>query len=67
MRKLFLTVLVMLPLTVYGEAAMEKNNAHEISNHYAAVPNFYELDSVKKKNCLTKSRVNMSWVRNPCW
>jgi len=48
MRHLFILAMLLLPMTVFGEVAA-KNKLDEISYHYAALPNLYELEKVKKE------------------
>lgn len=48
MRKLFISLLLLFPFTVFGEAAT-KNMAVEISQHYSAQPNLYKLDDMAKE------------------
>lgn len=53
MRHLFSILLLMFPLLCLGVAAME-NNAREISNHYAALPIYYDFEAVKKEKLSDK-------------
>lgn len=53
MKRLFITFMLMIPLTVFGEGAV-KNNASEISKHYAAQPSLYQLDNIVKEKISDK-------------
>lgn len=53
MKYLLVTLMLIFPLTVFGETTMKKN-ANEISKHYSAQPNFYQLDSVEKEKLSDK-------------
>lgn len=53
MRKLPVLLLLLLPLVTYGEDAM-RNNANEISKHYSALPNLYQLDDSSKEQVSDK-------------
>lgn len=45
-RKLLVLLLLSFPIITFAEDSA-KNNAIEISQHYAALPNLYQLDNVK--------------------
>ncbi len=53
MKRLHVTLILMMPLTVFAEAA-PNNNAREISNHYFAVPVLYQLDNIAKEKISDK-------------
>ena len=53
MRSLLLFIILILPLVSYGENTMQ-NNANEISKHYTALPNLYELDAIPKEQLSDK-------------
>src|SRR5690349_25004734 len=53
MRKVFIGLLTILPLTAFSDESM-KFNATEISKHYAALPNLYQLDSVTQEKITDK-------------
>lgn len=53
MKRLFLTLTLMIPLTVFGEEVV-KNNASEISKHYFAQPSLYQLDNIVKEKISDK-------------
>ena len=45
MKYIIVSLLFLLPLAVFGEEITQKN-ATEISKHYSAQPNLYQLDSI---------------------
>jgi quercetin dioxygenase-like cupin family protein len=49
MKKIFLFLMLVLPVTTFAEIP-----AQEISKHYAATPDFYKLDAVSKENLSDK-------------
>lgn len=51
-KNLFILILFILPLSLFGEEM--KNSAKLISQHYSALPNFYQLDKVPKENISDK-------------
>ncbi len=53
MKKIFISLLILIPTFVFADDTM-KNNATEISEHYSALPNLYQLDNVKKENISDK-------------
>lgn len=53
MKKLFILVMVILPLAVFGEDTT-RNNAINISKHYSALPNLYQLDDTLKEKISDK-------------
>ena len=50
---LIIFLFFILPFSVWGEDNLQ-NNANEISKHYAALPNFYQLDAVNKEKISDK-------------
>jgi len=48
MKRSLLAVLMVIPLAAFSESAV-KNNAIEISKHYAALPSLYQLDDTVKE------------------
>ena len=54
MKKILMAAMMLfIPLTVFADDTM-KNNANEISKHYAAMPSLYELDTISKENLSDK-------------
>lgn len=53
MKRLIASLLLVLPIASFGEDAM-KNNAAEISQHYAALPNLYQFDATKQEKISDK-------------
>lgn len=53
MRLLLLSVILILPFAAFGEDRT-RNNAHEISKHYSALPNLYTLDAISKEKISDK-------------
>jgi quercetin dioxygenase-like cupin family protein len=50
---LFVTLIWFFPLIVFGQDTI-KNNANEISKHYSAQPNLYQLDTISKEKLSDK-------------
>jgi quercetin dioxygenase-like cupin family protein len=48
MKQLLIFVMLFLPLVTFG------NNANEISKHYSALPNLYQLDATNKEKISNK-------------
>ncbi len=53
MRAFFVCLLFVFPLASFGED-MIRNNANEISKHYSALPNLYQLDATNKEKISDK-------------
>lgn len=53
MKQLLIFIILILPFAVFGENTM-RNNANEISKHYSALPNLYQLDATSKENISDK-------------
>lgn len=53
MKGLLTTLLLLIPVAVFGESAA-KNIASEISQHYSAQPSLYQLDNIVKEKISDK-------------
>jgi quercetin dioxygenase-like cupin family protein len=53
MRHLLVTLILIFPLTVFGEDIM-KRNANEITKHYSAQPSLYQFDTISKEKLSDK-------------
>src|SRR5579872_4564621 len=50
---LIASLLLLLPLPVFAENSLQ-DTANEISKHYSALPNLYDLDAIKKEQLSDK-------------
>jgi quercetin dioxygenase-like cupin family protein len=53
MRVFFIFLILIFPLASFGEDIM-RNNSNEISKHYSALPNLYQLDTTNKEKISDK-------------
>ena len=53
MRKLLATIILTCPFSIYAEDT-EINPANEVSKHYAALPNQYQLDNIAPEKISNK-------------
>jgi quercetin dioxygenase-like cupin family protein len=53
MRNCLALLMLLFPLTSFGEDTM-RNNANEITKHYLAQPNLYQLDNISKEKLSNK-------------
>lgn len=52
-KQLLISIMLILPFTVFGEDNIS-NTANDISKHYAALPNLYQLDATNKEQISDK-------------
>jgi len=53
MRTFFIFIMLVFSLASFGEDII-RNNATEISKHYSALPNLYQLDATNKEKISDK-------------
>jgi len=53
MKKIIIGLIALFPLTIFAENGIQ-NSANEISQHYAASPNFYDFNAVKQEKISDK-------------
>lgn len=53
MKQAFIFIMLFLPFAIFAENSMQ-NNANEISKHYSALPNLYQLDATSKEKISDK-------------
>jgi quercetin dioxygenase-like cupin family protein len=53
MRAIFISLMLIFPLASLAKDSMQ-NNANEISKHYSALPNLYQLDAINKEKLSDK-------------